>query len=62
MTIDLDKNLDRDAFINIETAISYSPESALCKLSYVIFRKLAQITKKIDMFRQVVLRFDIKRR
>ena len=43
----MDKNLDKDVFHTIKTAISYPPESAWNKISYVNFCKLTQITKKL---------------
>ena len=45
MRVDLDKNLDKDAFNNIKTAIGYPPKSPLSKISSVNFCKLAKITK-----------------
>ena len=44
MRVDLDKNLDKDKFNTIKTAISYPLKSALGKISYVNISKLAQIT------------------
>ena len=47
MRVDLDKNLDKDVFHTIKTSIGYPAKSAWNKISYVIFCKLAQITKKL---------------
>ena len=57
MRVDLNKNLDKDVFHTIKTAIGHPPKSAWNKISYVNFRKLAQIAKKIDDFGPP---FDIK--
>ena len=46
MRVDLDKNLDKDMFNTIKTAISYPLKSALDKISHVHFCKFPQITKK----------------
>ena len=55
MRVDLDKNLDKDAFNNIKTAIGYPSELALCKISCVNFCKLAQITKKLIILGRLCL-------
>ena len=47
MKVDLDKNLDKDVFYIIKTAIAYPSKSAWNKISYVIVCKLAQITKRL---------------
>ena len=47
MMVDLDKNCDKNELNNIKTAIGYPPKSVLFKISYVIFSKLAQISKKL---------------
>ena len=46
MRVDLYKNLDKDVFDIIKTAIGYPPQFAWNKIIYVNFCKLAQITKK----------------
>ena len=58
--VDLGKNLDKDVFDTIKTAIGYLPKSAWNKISYVNIFKLAQITKKLIISGQVVPLFDIK--
>ena len=66
MGVELDKNFDKDVFDTIKTAIlcifawKSPPKSALGKISYVNFSKMAQITKKFDNFKQVVPPIDIK--
>ena len=47
MRVDLDKDLDKDAFSNIKVAIGFPPKLALCKIRYVNFCKLTQITNKL---------------
>ena len=37
MRVNLDQNLDKDAFNNIKNTTSYPPKSALCKISDVNF-------------------------
>ena len=59
MKVYLYKNLDKDAFNNIKTAIGYLPKSASCKISYVNFVNWQKL-QKIDNFVQVVPLFDIK--
>ena len=59
MRVELDKNLDKDMFHTIQTAISYPPELAWKKISYMYFCKLTQVTKIKDNFGQVVPTFDI---
>ena len=49
MKVDLNKNLNKDVFHTIKTAIRYPPESAWNKISYVSFCKLTQITKKVTI-------------
>ena len=50
-----DKNCDKDEFNDIKTAISYPPNSALCKTSYVNFLRLAQITEKLIILSRLCL-------
>ena len=47
MRVDLDNYLDKDTFSNIKIAIDFPPELALCKIRYVNFCKLTQITNKL---------------
>ena len=47
MKVDLDKNLDKDMFHTIKTAVGYPPKSASKKISYLNFCKLTQIRKNI---------------
>ena len=47
MTVNLDKNLDKDVFHTIKIAIGSTLKSAWNKISYVNFCKLAQVTKKL---------------
>ena len=49
MRVDLYKNLDKDVFDIIKTAIGYPPQFAWNKIIYVNFCKLAQITKKMTI-------------
>ena len=37
MRVNLNKNLDKDVFHTIKTAIGYPPKSAWNRISYVIF-------------------------
>ena len=60
MRVGLDKNLDKDVFHTIKTAMAYPPELAWNKISYINFCELTQIAKKFSNVRQVVLPFDIK--
>ena len=57
MRVNVDKNLDKDLFHTIKTAIDFPPKSAWNKISYAK-RKFLQIGtnyKEIDNFRLVVL-------
>ena len=57
MRVNVDKNLDKDLFHTIKTAIDFPPKSARNKISYPK-RKFLQIGtnyKEIDNFRLVVL-------
>ena len=47
-------------FYTIKSTIGYLPKSAWNKINYVNFCKLAQITRKMDNFGQVMFPFDIK--
>ena len=55
MKVDLDKNLDKDVFHTLKTAIGYPPELSWNKISNVNFCKLTQT----DNFGQVLPPFDI---
>ena len=57
MRVDLHKQLDKDAYNNIKTAICYPPVLALCKISFVNF---SINSENIDNFGQAVPHFDIK--
>ena len=46
MRVDMEKNVDKDVFHIIKTAISYPPKLAWNKTSYANFCKLTQIMKK----------------
>ena len=46
MRVDMEKNVNKDVFRIIKTAISYPPKLARSKTSYANFCKLTQITKK----------------
>ena len=49
MRVDLDKNLNKNVFHTIETAIGYAPKkSAWNKISYVIFVIWHKLQKKKD--------------
>ena len=56
----MDKNLGKNVFHTIKTAIGYTPKLAWNKISYAHFFKLAQITKKLIILGQVVPLFGIK--
>ena len=45
--MNVDKNLDKDVFHTIESAIGYPPKLAWNRITYVNFCKLAQITIKL---------------
>ena len=47
MNVELDKNLDKDVFHTIKSAIGYQPKLAWNKITDVDFCKLAQITIKL---------------
>ena len=47
MSVDLDKDLGKDVFHTIKTAIGYPPESVWNKISDANICKLTQITKKL---------------
>ena len=55
MRVGMDKNLDKDVFNNIKTTIGSPPKPALCKISYVNFCKLTQISKKIIILGRLCL-------
>ena len=47
MRVNVDINLDKDAFHNSETPVGYPPKLTLHKISYINFCKLAQLMKKL---------------
>ena len=59
MIDDQDKTLYKVVSNTIKTANGYPPDFDLDKIICVNFCKLAQITKKLIIFGQVVLLFDI---
>ena len=60
MRVDLDKNLNKDVFYIIKSAIGYPSTLAWNKISHLNFCKLAKIIKENDNFVQVVYPFDTK--
>ena len=47
MSVDLDKNLNKDVFCAIKTAVDYPTKLAWNKIIFVNLCKLGQITKKL---------------
>ena len=60
MKVNTDKNLDKDVFNTIKTAIDYPPKAAWNKITYINFCKLAQIKKTLIISGQIVPPFNIK--
>ena len=54
MRVNLDKHFDKDVFHTIKRAIGYAPKLAWNKISHANFCKLAQISKKVDDFVQII--------